>query len=212
MLTSSFYITEKGKQTLSGTSNGTATPIAEASSVPSWPQYLAPQVLFELDDTITQRVLKRFREELLQTTKPIPYLLRSLTEEDKNHLYTVIYRYFNHLASRLKIPQMSYLNLIDAKVYELDDFCSYGTRFIDFLRMSGLFKEDEITENLLTFKLYTQMHPEDIWTLRYKMLAIKNAYGRREAHSCSGHEEEVPLLPEIEVDYKMVTFKTVESR
>lgn len=181
-------------------------------------------IIYNLDENLTELILKQFRKLLLQSHDSPVSILKAFDSNELDYIYTIVHNYFNHLFSQFQKRDLFYYNVIDWKIYHFDDFCCYGTRFKTFLEQSGLFNSDEKFYFEKLYDHYYELHPTKIIDLRTKLLKMKtnffdesltNVYSNEvikiEHTNFNKYFENKNEKCDISIDYKMVTFKTIDT-
>lgn len=155
----------------------------------------------DVDDVTLSAMLGAFKQDLLHTSQAINDIVRKYNYKTCCVLFAVILEYFEHLKERLATPGISYIDLINHRQYSYDDFCSFGSRFFDFIHESTFFSLEQTTEFTWINHQYGSLFPKDVMEFRQLLINLKFSLS-----------ENISTPQTCPVDHTMITYPQVNHK
>lgn len=168
--------------------------------------YNALKYLNKLDDKHAENVLEYFKDDLLLE---LFHRISGYNKRNLNYLFTIIYDYFFHLNNRLKIPNITYNDLIDYRVYPYDDFCLFGSRFTNFICQSNFFSPSLVNNYLELISKYRKLYPSQLLNLRNYLLNYKVEIVKKDKKM---NRYSKSYNKKYSIDYQSVTFEPINTK
>lgn len=164
----------------------------------------------DIDETLLQKVLTKFRNELYKLDKNVIQINQTVITSKlwQDYLFTVVSMYYRHIEQRLNNSQVNYLELILFNEYPYDDFLLFGDRFLEYVRVAEFYPPIILEKLFQLYSNYKKLFPPEILGLRASLLQTKFNITKLQKEKSNSQKKTLNEL----IDYKSITFKKINKR